>query len=491
MLQFVAVDDRRKLEDYEEVDAVAPAVRALRAEAAALMPRLAGRTVWLVNSTARGGGVAEMLPPLVAVLRELGVRTEWVVIGSEEQEFFQLTKHLHNLIHAEGEPRLGRAERELFERVNRENAEALRPHVRAGDVLIVHDPQPLPLAALLRESVPLVTIWRCHIGVEVENAATLAAWEFLSPWLAAYDHTVFSAAEYVPRSLASRATVIYPGIDPLAAKNRDLPPREVADVMCSAGLIVCPEPTVRPVFAAVAQRSLPDGRWAAANAGEGIGLLTRPIVTQISRWDLLKGWLPLMLAFAQLKRSAYSAATEDPLHQRRLELARLVLAGPEPAAIQDDPGAQSMLEELRAAYVALDSSVQRDIAILALPMASRDENALMVNALQRASTIVVQNSLREGFGLTIAEAMWKRMPVLSNSRACGPRHQLRDGVDGRLVEDPEDISGLASALIEMLADPLRLERWGQAGQERVREHFLMFSQLRAWGRLLTEMLSGR
>ena len=130
-------------------------------------------------------------------------------------------------------------------------------------------------------------------------------------------------------------------------------------------------------------------------------------------------------------------------------------------------------------------------SVSALPMASSDENALMVNALQRASTIVVQNSLREGFGLTIAEAMWKRVPVLSNSRACGPRHQLRDGVDGRLVEDPQDVSELASALIEMLADPLRLERWGHAGQERVREHFLMFSQLRAWGRLLTELLSGR
>lgn len=118
LLQFVTVDEHRRLEEYENVTYVAPAVRDLRAEAARLMPHLAGRTVWLVNSTARGGGVAEMLPPLVAVLRELGVRTEWVVIDSHEQEFFRLTKHLHNLIHGEGEPRLGRADRELFERVN-------------------------------------------------------------------------------------------------------------------------------------------------------------------------------------------------------------------------------------------------------------------------------------------------------------------------------------------------------------------------------------
>jgi trehalose synthase len=377
----------------------------LRAEAERVLPYLTGRTVWLVNSTAQGGGVAEMLPPLVVVLRELGVRAEWVVIGSREPEFFRLTKHLHNMIHGEGEPRLGDADRELFDRVNQENAEELRAHVRPGDVLIVHDPQPMPLAKLLRESVPLVTIWRCHIGVDVENAATRAAWEFLSPYFDAYDHAVFSAAEYIPRSLASRATVIYPGIDPLAAKNRELPLNAAVEVMCNAGLVVCPGPIVRPPFAAVAQRALPDGRLVAANAWEDIGLLTRPIVTQISRWDRLKGWLPLMLAFAQLKRAAQEAAA-DPLHWRRLALARLVLAGPAAAAIQDDPEAQSVLEELRSAYSALDTAVQADIAILALPMASLDENALMVNALQRASTIVVQNSLREGFGLTIAEAMW-------------------------------------------------------------------------------------
>lgn len=112
----------------------------------------------------------------------------------------------------------------------------------------------------------------------------------------------------------------------------------------------------------------------------------------------------------------------------------------------------------------------------------------MVNALQRASTIVVQNSLREGFGLTIAEAMWKRVPVLSNSRACGPRQQVRDGLDGRLIDDPEDTSELSHALNDMLSDPHRLDRWGRAGQRRVDELFLIFSQLRAWGRLMMELI---
>jgi trehalose synthase len=121
-------------------------------------------------------------------------------------------------------------------------------------------------------------------------------------------------------------------------------------------------------------------------------------------------------------------------------------------------------------------------------MESRDENAILVNALQRASTLVVQNSLREGFGLTIAEAMWKRVPVLSNARACGPRQQVRDGLDGRLVRDPEDEAELRLALDDMLSDPRRLEQWGRAAQRHVHDRFLLFTQLRDWGRLIGELI---
>ncbi|MGH7577227.1 MAG: glycosyltransferase, partial [Longimicrobiales bacterium] len=169
-------------------------------------------------------------------------------------------------------------------------------------------------------------------------------------------------------------------------------------------------------------------------------------------------------------------------------LVRLVLGGPAPDAVQDDPEAKDVFDGLTAEYTELHPAVQDDIAIIALPMRSVDENALIVNALQRASTIVVQNSLREGFGLTIAEAMWKRVPVLSNSRACGPRQQIRDGIDGRLVQDPEDIDALERALDEMLADPHALERLGRAAQRSVHDRFLLFTQLRAWSRLLDDML---
>lgn len=328
MLERVALEDRCILDDSRSIAHLAGAVRELEAEAARIVPRLEGRTVWLVNSTAQGGGVAEMLPPIVTVLRELGVRAEWVVIGSDDPDFFPLTKRIHNLIHGESEPALGPAERDLYERVNRANAEELGERVEPGDIVVVHDPQPLPLTRFLPGDVPLITLWRCHIGLDEQNAATREVWEFLAPYLSAYDRAVFSAPEYIPHQLDCRATVIHPGIDPIAPKNHELTLHGAIETLCNGGLVSCPGPTVHPPYQALAQRVLPDGRLAPANVTEDIGLLTRPIVTQVSRWDRLKGYLPLMRAFVDLKRSILDGdGTDDPLHRRRLDLVRLVLAG--------------------------------------------------------------------------------------------------------------------------------------------------------------------
>jgi trehalose synthase len=488
-LRLVEVLPSSTIEDYAAVAHLAAAVSEMRLEAERVVGQLAGRTIWMVNSTVKGGGVAEMLPTAVTLLRGLGLRVEWVVIGSPDPAFFQLTKRIHNLIHGIGVPDLGGDERNLYEAVNRANADALREVVRRGDIVVIHDPQPLPMARFLQDT-GLVTVWRSHIGLDAENAATRAAWSFLSPYLDAYDAAVFSAPEYIPEQLTRRATVIFPGIDPLAPKNRELSLRQAIEVMCNGGLVPCPGPTVSERYLSLAQRVLPDGTWAPVSATDNLGLLTRPIVTQISRWDRLKGFLPLMQAFVELKRSIHEGPhAADPLHRKQLDIARLVLAGPDPDAIQDDPEARDVLDELRSAYTALTPPIRDEIAILLLPLHSLEENALMVNALQRASTIVAQNSLREGFGLTIAEAMWKRVPVLSNALACGPRQQVRDGLDGRLVADPADPVELARALSDMLADPVRLERWGHSAQRRVHEHFLIFGQLRAWAQLFPAVLA--
>jgi len=250
------------------------------------------------------------------------------------------------------------------------------------------------------------------------------------------------------------------------------------------------EPLVRPAFEHQAERLRPDGSWGPATEPDDIGVLYRPVVTQISRWDRLKGWAPLLEAFALLKKNRGEAVGLDDLQRRRLDLVRLVFAGPEPASIRDDPEGREVLAELCQRYTELDPEVQQDVAFISLPMASRRENALMVNALQRCSTIVVQNSLQEGFGLTAAEAMWKKTAVLG-STACGLRQQIRDDLDGRLHPDAEDSVELANVIVEMLSDAPARDRWSRRGQSRVHAEFLVFTQIRKWLSVLTRTIGHR
>lgn len=477
------------LDDYASFAHLTRAVQELRAEAAMLVPRLKGRAVLMVNSTAQGGGVAEMLPMQILLLRELGVEANWAVISSDKPEFFKLTKRLHNLIHGEGDPQVGAADKALYDDVSRANAERLRPHLKPEDILIIHDPQPLGAGALLRKDMRLRTIWRCHIGLDEHNAATRAAWDFLKPYAAAYDHAVFSAPEYIPDYLAGRATIIHPALDPLGHKNRELHPHKLTGILCNSGLADTDAPVLTSPFPARAQRLQPGGRFGPANQPDEIGLLYRPIITQVSRWDRLKGFLPLLEGFARFKRcTSASLNNSRARHNRRREIVRLVLAGPDPRSIQDDPEAKEVLEELCQFYRGLQPDCQRDIVLLTLPMESRKHNALMVNALQRCSTMAVQNSLREGFGLTATEAMWKAVPVMGTS-ACGLRQQIRDGVDGRLVNDPKNPEEIASVLDEMMQHPQALEHWGRNAQLRVHNEFLIFTQLSRWLRLLAAGVS--
>jgi trehalose synthase len=193
-----------------------------------------------------------------------------------------------------------------------------------------------------------------------------------------------------------------------------------------------------------------------------------------------------MEAFRALKLGLVSRPAHDVRHRRRLELVRLVLAGPDPSSIQDDPEGLVVLKSLRNCYMKLEPDVGEDVALLALPMGSRKANALMVNALQSSSDIVAQNSLREGFGLTVTEAMWKRKAVLASARAFGIRLQVRDGIDGVLVSNPEDPEEIAEAMHHMLADEDQLEAWGNNAQRRVYDEFLIFAELRRWLEVLAE-----
>ncbi len=486
MIETVEIRSETSLDDYASVVHLSEAVRSLRAEAGTLVSRLAGRKVWMVNSTARGGGVAEMMPTLVSLMRELGLDVEWVVMNASQPKFFELTKRLHNLIHGVGDPDLGEEDRRLYEAVSRENAEILESRLRPEDLLVIHDPQPLGMGARLKQELSMALLFRCHIGLDEDLPQTRAAWEFLRPFAEQSDYAVFSAPEYIPDFLAGRAGIIHPAIDPLSFKNRELTPQKLNGVLCNARLAVEHHPVVPRPFAESAKRLSPDGSFEPADRGDGIGLIYRPIVTQISRWDRLKGFEPLLEGFRRLKERALAGAgAASDRHQRRLELVRLVLAGPDPDAIADDPEGKETLGCLIEAHRALPPRIQEDVALVSLPMGCRKSNELMVNALQRCSSVVVQNSLREGFGLTVTEAMWKHSAVLG-SRACGIRQQLRDGVDGRLVQDPEDPEEIARELDRMLEDLPGRAELGQNAQRRVHDEFLVFTQVRRWLEVLTD-----
>lgn len=490
LVSFPEFDKGTTLRDYAMYATLAPAVQQLETEAALLVPWLRGRRIWMVNSTDRGGGVAEMMPQVLAMLGELGLDARWAVIGSDQPRFFQLTKRLHNLIHDADDPRLDADDRELFEEVSRRNAQELERHVRSQDLLVVHDPQPIAVGAMLKEKVGCPTVWRCHIGLDRRTPRTDAAWDFLQPHALTYDRTLFTAAEYVPSYLSGRASLILPSIDPLDHKNRDLPIPKLSGVLCNGGMAIPHQPVLTPSWPCQARRYQPGNGCVFGSAihPEEVGLLYRPVITQVSRWDRLKGFPQLMEGFARLKRQRRNhAAVQCERDARKLEIVRLVLAGPDPAAVQDDPEARGLLDELCRLYSELEPEVRQDIAIILLPMDSRKSNALMVNALQRCSTLVVQNSLQEGFGLTVTEAMWKRVPVIG-THALGLRLQIRDGLDGRLIRNPEDAHEIGEVLIESLLDVEAQEGWRASAQHRVYQEVLVFRQVARWLEVLSSLV---
>ena len=477
----IPIQEHLTLEDYEGVAHLTGAVRKLRQDAADLVPKIGDRTVWMVSSTARGGGVAEMMPRLISILRELGVPTEWLVISTHRTAFFDLTKRIHNLIHGVGDPALSADDRAIYDAVSQENAASMRALVKPDDLLVIHDPQPMGTGVRMTEELGCPLIWRCHIGVPEHNEQTRSAWRFLRNFAEPYTHALFSAQEYIPSFFVDRSTVVHPAIDPLGHKNRELHPQKLMGILCNASLAVTHSPVITPPFEHPAERLGPDGVWRPANEQDHLGLLCRPFVAQVSRWDKLKGLGPLLEAFVRLKHAG--PAVRVPRNRKRLELCRLVLAGPNPASVDDDPEGVEVVQALIARYQALAPPMQRDIVLLSLPMQSRKNNALMVNVIQRCATVAVQNSLQEGFGLTVSEAMWKQIPVLG-SRACGIRLQVRDGIDGCLIPDPHDASALARTLDAMLADAVGRERMGASARRRVHEHFLVFRQVGDWLRTL-------
>ena len=415
---------------------------------------LRGRSIVHINSTAEGGGVAELLRSNLGYLAAGGLDVRWLVFEGDPS-FFQITKRLHNRLHGDlGDlgPLAGE-ERAHYDAVTARNLEHAVALVSPGDVVVVHDPQPLGLIPGLLDHGAHV-LWTCHVGANITNDVTRSAWEFLMPYAQRAAAYVFTRQAYVWDGLERRrVALIPPCIDPLSLKNIDMSPDQCAAIMRSTGL----EDGARHRDA-VFERG--DGRPdRVVRKADMLELAPIPsgaaIVTQVSRWDRLKDPVGVLQGFAG-----------DP----GLEGVHLILAGPSPSSVADDPEAESVLTLLRDAWLAQPSPLRERTHIANLPTADADENAIIVNALQRRSTIVVQKSLAEGFGLTVTEAMWKARPVVAGAVG-GIVDQIDDGKQGLLV-DPRDLTAFGNAVRSLSLDPARAAELGTAANLRVRERFL-------------------
>ena len=417
---------------------------------------LHGRVIWNVNSTAKGGGVVEMLRPLLGYCRGAGVDARWAVI-SGQPDFFAITKRLHNRLHGfagDGGP-LGDAEREVYEQTLTASAEELAGLVHPLDIVILHDPQTAGLAAAVRETGATV-IWRCHVGLDVANDHARAAWDFLRGYVLDAHAFVFSRAGFAWDGLPrDRISVIRPSIDAFAPKNAQQAREQSLAILATAG-VLADDVSDYPMF--TRSDGTPGRVQRRAEILEEEPLEAEvPVVMQVSRWDQLKDPLGVLGAFAE--------------HVGGDGAAHLLLVGPTTVAVADDPEGAQVLDAVRAAWHELPAAMRRRVHVCSLPMDDIEENAAIVNALQRHADVVVQKSLAEGFGLTVAEAMWKQRPVVA-SRIGGIRDQIEDGRSGLLLSDPRDLEQAGAAIAGLLADSDRAQELGIKAQRRIQESFL-------------------
>jgi trehalose synthase len=367
-----------------------------------LARRLHGKVIRNINSTAVGGGVAEILTRMIPLLRQLGVDAHWDVIRGDEK-YFAITKNIHNALHGAAAS-VTREDLDYFLEVNRTNAREMDCR---GDIMFVHDPQPIGLVER-RHGQGNKWVWRCHIDFTNPDQAVF---DFLKNFIEQYDSAVFSAPAF-SRQLRIPQVLIAPSIDPLSDKNKGLDTETIASVL---------------------ERFAIDS--------------SRPIITQISRFDYLKDPVGVIAVYQQVKEHIDC---------------QLVLAG---GGATDDPEGMKVLEDVTAA-----AAGDPDIHVIFLPPASD----LEINALQRASAVVLQKSLKEGFGLTVAEALWKGRPVIA-SAVGGIPLQIAHKYSGILTRS---IEGTAYYVKQLLNEPDYAQRLGRNGREHIKNNFLITRHIR-------------
>jgi trehalose synthase len=420
--------------------------------------RFGGRRLWHVNSTEQGGGVAEMLHFLLGYLSGVGIDTRWAVLEGNE-DFFTVTKRIHHLLH--GRPGDGHGldptARVVYEQTVKEALAELQRRVGPDDVVFLHDPQTAGLAPELKR-LGTTVVWSCHVGIDQPNDLARTAWDFLRPDVLAADAYVFSRRAYCWEGLPSeRLALIPPCIDAFAPKNQPLEPPQVAAILQTAGILDARE----------GDREAPAFRHLDGSLGRVVRRAEMiqdqpirpgvPIVLQVSRWDPLKDPLGVLEGFAR--------------HLPEQLGAHLVLAGPAVGSVSDDPEGEQVLQQVRRAAAALPQQARDRLHLACLPMDDLEENGAMVNALQRRADVIVQKSLAEGFGLTVAEAMWKHRPVVA-SRVGGIQDQITHGSSGLLLDDPGDLASFGSMAAILLEDRDAAVRLGEEAHRRVRQDYL-------------------
>jgi trehalose synthase len=378
--------------------------------------KLSGKHITCVNSTYQGGGVAEILNSLVPMFDQVGVDFGWRILHGTP-DFFTITKKFHNALQGSS-INLSQRKKDIYYETNRRFSTFT--HI-GHDLVIIHDPQPLPLISFYKKTQPW--IFRCHIDISEPNKEV---WEYLKGFIQKYDHFVVSLPEYQKNDLNMPQSVIHPAIDPVTAKNKPVSETKISKYLAKFGI---------------------DRK--------------KPIISQVSRFDPWKDPIGVVKIFERVKKKMDC---------------QLVLLGQFAA---DDPEGHKILLSLQKKVD--KSPFKNDIKLLVV------DNAFLVNCLQRASLVVIQKSLKEGFGLTVSEALYKGTPVVA-SKVGGIPIQVIDGVNG-FLHSPYDLKGFSDSVIKLLKDEKLRVTMGKAGKEHVKKNFLITRLMLDWLNLMNKLLS--
>jgi len=376
---------------------------------------LYGKQIVHVNSTYQGGGVAEILYSLVGLMNDVGIEAGWRILHGS-QDFFEITKKFHNALQGNS-LNLSERKNQIYLQVN-ENFSRFT-HLD-HDCVIVHDPQPLPLIKFYRKSQPW--IWRCHIDLTDPNEKL---WDFLKGLLLKYDLAILSNEKYVQNNLPVEQRIIFPAINPLSLKNKEIPEKTIMKFVKRAGIP-----------------------------------MDKPIITQVSRLDPWKDPLGVLDVFKLVREKVdcrlvfcYNLAADDP---EGMKIHNMVTRK-----------AKKLIEKEEVFFIL-------------------GNNDILVNSIQSFSKVIIQKSIREGFCLAVTEALWKKRPVVA-SNVGGIPIQLKDGYNGFLVE-PKDTEGFADRIVYLLNTPKEAENMGEKARETVRENFLITRLLSDYLVLLNDVI---